>query len=50
MNYNEALDFINSRRKFQKSSSHERIRELLKVLSDPQKSTEFINLRCLVFL
>lgn len=43
MNYNEALDFINSRRKFQKSSSHERIRELLKVLSDPQKSTEFIH-------
>lgn len=43
MNYNDALDFINSRRKFQKSSSHERIIELLRVLSDPQKSTKFIH-------
>lgn len=43
MNYNEALDFIYSRRKFQKSSGHERIRRLLELLDNPQDKLHFVH-------
>ncbi len=43
MTYNEALSYINSRRKFQKSSSHERIRALLSLLGNPQNGIDFIH-------
>lgn len=44
MNYNEAIGYIMSRRKFQKSSSHERIRRLLDKLGSPEKSLKFIHI------
>lgn len=43
MTYTEALSYINSRRKFQKSSSHERIRALLHELGDPHKNMDFVH-------
>ena len=43
MTHNEALDFINSRRKFQKSSSHERIKALLHELGNPQNKMDFVH-------
>lgn len=43
MTYDEALDFIYSRRKFQKSSSHERIERLLQLLDDPHKKLKFVH-------
>ncbi len=43
MTYGEALDYILSRRKFQKSSSHERIRRLLFLLGDPHKKLRFVH-------
>lgn len=44
MNYNEAIDYIMSRRKFQKSSSHERIRRLLELLGNPERELKFIHI------
>ena len=43
MTYNQAMDYIMSRRKFQKSSGHERIEKLLELLGDPQKKLKFIH-------
>ena len=43
MTYNQALDYIMSRRKFQKSNGHERIERLLSLLGDPHKSLKFIH-------
>lgn len=43
MNYTEALDFIYSCRKFQKSSSHERIKRLLYLLGNPHKRLSFVH-------
>ena len=43
MTYDEALEFIYSRRKFQKSSGHERIRRLLELCDNPQKRLRFIH-------
>ena len=43
MTYTEALTYINSRRKFQKSSSHERIRALLEELGNPHKDMDFVH-------
>ena len=43
MTYDEALDFIYSRRKFQKSSGHERIRRLLELSDNPHKKLHFIH-------
>lgn len=44
MNYKEAIDYIMSRRKFQKSSSHERIRRLLDLLGNPERELKFIHI------
>lgn len=43
MTYDEALEFIYSRRKFQKSSGHERIIRLLELLGNPHKKLRFIH-------
>ena len=43
MDYSGALDFIYSRRKFQKSSGHERIKRLLQLMGDPQKYMRFVH-------
>ncbi len=43
MTYNEALEFIYSRRKFQKSSGHERIKRLLELADNPHKALHFIH-------
>lgn len=43
MTYEEALSYIMSRRKFQKSSSHERISRLLSLLGDPQDRLKFVH-------
>lgn len=43
MTYNQAIDYIMSRRKFQKSNGHERIERLLYLLGDPHKSLKFIH-------
>ncbi|MGN1195408.1 MAG: bifunctional folylpolyglutamate synthase/dihydrofolate synthase [Acutalibacteraceae bacterium] len=43
MNYNQAIDFIYSRRKFEKSSGHERIAALLDALDRPQLSLKFVH-------
>lgn len=43
MQYNEALDFIYSRRKYEKSAGHERIIALLDVLGNPQQSLKFVH-------
>lgn len=44
MNYGEAIDYIMSARKFQKSSSHERIKRLLHLLGSPEKKLKFIHI------
>ena len=43
MTYNEAIDYIMSRRKFQKSSGKERIERLLELLGDPHKKLKYIH-------
>lgn len=43
MTYEEALEFIYSRRKFQKSSGHERIRRLLELADNPHKRLRFVH-------
>ena len=43
MTYTQAIDYIMSRRKFQKSNGHERIERLLQLLGDPHKSLKFIH-------
>ena len=43
MTYSQAIDYIMSRRKFQKSSSHERIRRLLELLGSPHKKLNFVH-------
>ncbi len=43
MTYNEAIDYIMSRRKFQKSSSHERIERLLELLGNPENKLKFVH-------
>lgn len=43
MTYTEAIDYIMSRRKFQKSNGHERIERLLELLGDPHKKLKFIH-------
>ena len=44
MTYSEAIDYIMSRRKFQKSSGHERIERLLSLLGDPHKRLKFVHI------
>ena len=44
MTYNEAIDYIMSRRKFQKSSAHERIERLLELLGNPEKKLKFVHI------
>lgn len=44
MTYDEALEFIYSRRKFQKSSGHERMIRLLELLDNPHKKLRFIHI------
>ncbi len=43
MTYDEALEFIYSRRKFQKSSGHERIQRLLELVDNPHKRLRFVH-------
>ncbi len=43
MTYNECLNYIYSFRKVQKSSSHERIENLLSLFGNPHKSLKFIH-------
>lgn len=43
MTYAEALEYIMGRRKFQKSSSHERIKRLLALLGNPHKRLRFVH-------
>ena len=43
MTYNQAIDYIMSRRKFQKSNGHERIERLLELLGNPHKNLKFIH-------
>lgn len=43
MTYEEAIEFIYSRRKFQKSSGHERIGRLLELAGNPHKSLRFVH-------
>ena len=43
MTYSQAIDYIMSRRKFQKSCGHERIERLLQLLGDPHKKLKFIH-------
>ncbi len=43
MTYNSAIDYIMSRRKFQKSNGHERIERLLELLGNPHKKLRFIH-------
>ena len=43
MTYTQAIDYIMSRRKFQKSNGHERIERLLQLLGDPHKELKFIH-------
>ena len=43
MTYNEAINYIMSRRKFQKSSGKERIERLLELLGDPHKKLKYIH-------
>ena len=43
MTYTQAIDYIMSRRKFQKSNGHERIERLLSLLGDPHKKLKFIH-------
>ena len=44
MTYDEALEFIYSRRKFQKSSGHERMIRLLELLGNPQDKLKFVHI------
>ena len=44
MTYTEAIEYIMSRRKFQKSSGHERIERLLYLLGDPHKRLRFVHI------
>lgn len=44
MNYNEAIDFIMSHRKFQKTGGHERIEKLLTLLGSPHKKLRFVHI------
>ena len=44
MNYNEAIDFIMSHRKFQKTGGHERIEHLLSLLGSPHKKLKFVHI------
>lgn len=43
MNYESSIEYIMSRRKFQKSSGFERIERLLELLGNPHKSLKFIH-------
>ena len=43
MTYNQAIDYIMSRRKFQKSSGFERIERLLELLGNPHKKLKYIH-------
>ena len=43
MTYEQALEFIYSRRKFQKSAGHERIARLLELMDNPHKSLRFVH-------
>ncbi len=43
MNYAEAIEYIYSRRKFQKSSGHERMLRLLELLGNVQEKLKFIH-------
>ena len=43
MTYDEALEFIYSRRKFQKSAGHERIERLLELVGNPHKRLRFVH-------
>lgn len=43
MTYDEALEFIYSRRKFQKSAGHERIERLLELMGNPHRSLRFVH-------
>ena len=43
MTYNQAIDYIMSRRKFQKSNGHERIERLLELLGNPHKNLKYIH-------
>lgn len=43
MTYDQALEFIYSRRKFQKSSGHERIERLLELVGNPHKRLRFVH-------
>ena len=44
MNYEEALDYIMSHRKFQKTSSHERMEKLLSLFENPHKKLRFVHI------
>lgn len=44
MDYSQALDYIYSRRKFEKSAGHERIAALLGLLGDPQLKLNFVHI------
>lgn len=43
MTYEKALEFIYSRRKFQKSAGHERIERLLELMGNPHKKLRFVH-------
>ncbi len=43
MTYEQALDYIYSRRKFQKSSGHERMKRLMELLGNVQNNLKFIH-------
>ena len=43
MTYEQALEFIYSRRKFQKSAGHERIARLLELMDNPHKRLRFVH-------
>ena len=44
LNYNEAIDFIMSHRKFQKTGGFERIEKLLELLGSPHKKLKFVHI------
>lgn len=43
MTYNEAIDYIYSRRKFAKDGSHTRIKNLLNLMNNPHQNLKFIH-------
>lgn len=43
MNYNEAINYIYSRRKFAKDGTHSRIKELLQRMGNPQNKLKFVH-------